>query len=328
MILAGDIGGTKTLLALYRNDGRILQQEIRKTYPSQDFDSFSNVLQQFIASSRPDTITAMALGIAGPIIDQACCTTNLPWTIVTRDLQLALKLDAVFLLNDLEATAYGMLHLPESDFLTLNSGEPKPGNIAVIAAGTGLGEAILHRAGNQWHPIATEGGHCEFAPQNKRQDDLLQWLRTLYPDHVSLERILSGDGIINLYRFLLESDAASPPAEFSALASSTFPTAQQISDQAINHHNPLCKATLQLFTEIYGAEAGNLALKSLPRSGLFIGGGIGPKIQPLLTNGTFIKSFSNKGRFSQMMKEIPVKLSLNEETALIGAAYYAHHRQH
>ncbi len=325
MILAGDIGGTKTLLALYQSEGATLQQITRKIYDSQGHAAFAEILADFTTSVDLSSLSSAALGIAGPIIDQTCNTTNLPWAISGKSLQGQLGLEKVFLLNDLEATAYGMTHLPASDFSSLNRGEPgSSGNIAVIAAGTGLGEALLYHQDDRWHPIATEGGHCEFAPQTSQQDNLLHWLRNHYPEHVSLERILSGPGIVSLYQFLLDTGFSSPPEEFPATNTEALPDAREISFQALTGNHPLCVETLRLFTEIYGAEAGNLALKSLSRGGVFIGGGIAPKILPLLKNGVFMDAFTRKGRFSNLMQSMPVRVSLNQETALIGAAYFAH----
>ena len=318
MILAGDIGGTKTLLALYEYQQGRLQEIICTRYPSADFDDFFTLLADFLAEVPLDRLEAAAFGVAGPVFDQQCRATNLPWVISTGHIRQRLGTDRVFLLNDLQATAYGMLHLADEDFITLNEGNTTKGNAAVIAAGTGLGEGILYHDDNgQWHPIATEGGHCEFAPQTARQDRLLGWLRQYYPEHVSIERILSGPGIRQLYQFILEddNDIAEPTPLGSAL----------ITERALGENDAACIETLELFSEIYGAEAGNLALKCLARGGVFIGGGIAPKILPILQRGQFIEAFTHKGRFSSMLSAIPVRVSLNEHTALLGAAWYALH---
>ncbi len=319
MILAGDIGGTKTLLALYEPDDGQLNQVVRKHYPSADYADFSDLLSTFLHDTNPQQLEAAALGVAGPVIDQRCVTTNLPWVISTAELQQSLQIDKAFLLNDLQATAYGMLHLPSDDFFCLNKGRKATGNVAVIAAGTGLGEAILfHEGEDRWHPIPTEGGHCEFGPQNALQDRLLQWLRDRYPEHVSIERILSGPGISNLYQFLLQEKQATPVGDHSPL-----PDAKEINELAFKKNDPIAREALVLFTEIYGAEAGNLALKSFSRGGVFIGGGIAPKILPLLRDGHFMRGFSKKGRFGPVLQDMPVNVSLNELTGLLGAAWFA-----
>ncbi len=319
MILAGDIGGTKTLLALYEPGAKQLNEVVCKQYPSAGYANFSDLLQTFLHATNPRRLEAAALGVAGPVIDQHCVTTNLPWVISSTELQQSLQIDKAYLLNDLQATAYGMLHLPNDDFFCLNKGSKVSGNVAVIAAGTGLGEAILYHEGeDRWHPIATEGGHCEFGPQNALQDRLLQWLRERYPEHVSIERILSGPGISNLYQFLLEEKQATPGGDRPPL-----PDAKTINELAFKKDDPIALEALILFTEIYGAEAGNLALKSFSRGGVFIGGGIAPKILPLLRDGHFMRGFSKKGRFSAVLQDMPVNLSLNELTGLLGAAWFA-----
>ena len=313
-VLAGDIGGTKTLLALFEQHGDRLRETARKKYASGDWRDFSALLADFVGECGQPTLTAAAIGIAGPVIAGECRTTNLPWLVRVDDLRGQLDTDAVFLLNDLQATGYGMLHLSDDDFAVLNEGQPGSGNAAVIAAGTGLGEGILFLDdGGRWHPLATEGGHCEFAPRNETQDTLLAWLRQRYPEHVSVERILSGPGLEDLYRFLGEFRQTTAPER----------DAQAITTDALAIGDPLCRETLVLFAEIYGAEAGNLALKCLARSGVYLGGGIAPKILPILRAGHFLRGFSAKGRFRGLLEAMPVKVSLNEETALLGAAHYA-----
>ncbi len=322
MILAGDIGGTKTNLALFRVVNGTLEVEVQQQFASREFSSLSDVIAAFKKESAMAAIDAACFGIAGPVIDGRCRTTNLPWEITTGALQIALDTDKVHLMNDLEATAYGMLYLPEEEFVELNpTGRPVEGNCAVIAAGTGLGEAILFHDGSQYHPIGSEGGHSDFAPVTPQQDELLKWLRNRYPGHVSFERILSGPGVYTLYEFLLESGFAPAPASMINLPEGRDRSAM-VSESALSQKDPLCMETLRLFAEIYGAEAGNLALKSMSLGGLYIGGGIAPKIMPFI-NDHFMNGFAAKGRFEEMLRGMQVKVALNPETALLGAAHFA-----
>lgn len=323
MILAGDIGGTKTSLALFDIQDNNLKLYAQHQYVSQDYGSFSDVIRQFINSYPNATITSASFGIAGPIINERCLTTNLPWDITAHDLRELLHIQSVYLLNDLEATAYGMLYLKSDEWIDLNPNTTIiKGNYAVIAAGTGLGEAMLYFDGKAYHPIASEGGHCDFAPLTPQQDKLLLWLRQRYPGHVSLERILSGPGISTLYDFLLESGFAKE-SDFLKNISESDDKSARISEGALLHNDPLCVETLRLFCEIYGAETGNLALKTLSIGGVYIGGGIAPKILPFLQTDTFINAFIRKGRFEPMLRNISLKVSLNPETALLGAAHFA-----
>ncbi len=314
MILAGDIGGTKTLLALFEADGDALREVARQRYPSGDYAEFGDILDRFLTDARPTGLEAATIGVAGPVIDGQCRTTNLPWTLDTTTLRHRLGIERVFLLNDLQATAYGMLYLDDSDFAVLNAGNAASGNAAVLAAGTGLGEAILFRDDNaRWHPIATEGGHCDFAPLDEQQDRLLAWLRQRYPDHVSIERIVSGPGLVDLHAFVRSERGEQ----------ATAITAEAITRGALAENDPCCLETLRLFARLYGAEAGNLALKSLARGGVYLGGGIAPKILPVLREGGFVAAFTAKGRFAPLLEQMPIKVSLNESTALLGAAWFA-----
>ncbi len=325
MILAGDIGGTKTVLSLAEidDDGQLncIQE---RTFASAEHESFDEILALFLP--KEVRIASACLGIAGPVVEQRCYATNLNWTIDAEELKIQLGAEQIKLLNDLEAMAVGMLYLDEDDFIELNpDAEPKTGTIAVIAAGTGLGEAILYWDGKKHHPIATEGGHCSFAPQNTQQEQLLQFLRSRYPHHVSYERILSGKGFSQLYDFLLDSQfAPACPAVPSARHAheSGIDRNAMISRLGINGEDPLCNEAVRLFAEIYGSEAGNLVLKSFAIGGVFIGGGIGPKIRPALENGEFMQAFISKGRFQGLLGKMSVKLALNPRTPLIGAMHY------
>lgn len=323
-ILAGDIGGTKTNLALHEtSDDQALTVTAQAQFASRDSKSLTDVISAFFEKIGRPVVDAACFGIAGPVIDGRVRTTNLPWDISTHALQDHLGTEQVRLLNDLESTAYGMLYLDDDEFVNLNpTGRPREGNRAVIAAGTGLGEAILYWDGGHYHPIATEGGHSDFAPVTTQQDELLKWMRNRYPGHVSVERILSGPGVFTLYEFLLESGFAAAPRSI-AQASDDVDRSALVSQCALQDSDPLCVETLRLFSEIYGAEAGNLALKTLSIGGVYVGGGIAPKILPMIKNGHFLNGFATKGRFEELLRGMEIKVALNPETALIGAARFA-----
>lgn len=325
MILAGDIGGTKTVLALIEkhSDGAI-RCIAEQTFASSEFQDFNQILELFLANQPP--LSAACLGVAGPVIKQRCQTTNLPWVLDARELKLRLGTDRIKLLNDLEAMAIGMLHLQPDEFIELNpNAQTNTGNIAVIAAGTGLGEAMLFWDGEQYHPIATEGGHCDFAPMNSQQDKLLNHLRGIYPEHVSCERILSGIGFSHIYDFLIANDFGKPCPAVPAANDPNHPGIDRsavISRFGIHGEDTVCSEVVRLFVEIYGAEASNLALKAFATGGVFIGGGIGPKIRTVLESGGFMEGFMAKGRFRPMLEKISVKLALNPRTPLLGAMHY------
>lgn len=322
MILAGDIGGTKTNLALFKAVEESLEVVVQQQFVSRDFSCLGDVIAAFKEKNTISAVDAACFGIAGPVIDGRCRTTNLPWEITTSALQADLGTDKVHLMNDLEATAYGMLYLPEDAFVELNpTGRPVEGNCAVIAAGTGLGEAMLFHDGREYHPIGSEGGHSDFAPVTPQQDELLKWLRNRYPGHVSFERVLSGPGVYTLYEFLLESGFGPAPASMINIPEGRDRSAM-VSECALSQKDPLCMETLRLFSEIYGAEAGNLALKSMSLGGLYVGGGIAPKILPFI-NDYFMNGFAAKGRFEEMLRGMQVRVALNPETALLGAAHFA-----
>lgn len=323
MILAGDIGGTKTVLALVakQDDGQLLIRH-EQIFASGDFGRFEDILQLFLLD-KP-AVSAACFGIAGPIVNQRCQTTNLPWLIDASDLQDLLGTPKVRLLNDLEAMALGMLQLDASEWVELNpQAQAQRGNIAVIAAGTGLGEAVLYWDGQRHHAMATEGGHSSFAAMNAQQDALLAYLRPMFPAHVSYERILSGIGFSHLYDFLLASGfAPACPAVPAPDNQSGMDRNALISRLGVMGEDALCQEAVRLWVEIYGAEAGNLALKSLASGGVFIGGGIGPKIRPVLESGVFLKAFTAKGRFQSFLSTLSIKLALNPKTPLLGAMHY------
>jgi glucokinase len=321
MFLAGDIGGTKTLIALFEEAGDRLRAVREETFHSRDHASLEEILGRFLAGGERPPIQAGCFGVAGAVVDGKSHTTNLPWALDELTLANALRIPRVKLLNDLEAAAYGMLYLEGDELCTLQAGVRRLGNIGVIAAGTGLGEAFLVWDGARHLVVASEGGHVDFAPRGEDQIALLRFLQREF-DHVSYERVLSGPGLFNIYRFLRETGAAPQPAWVQARLEREDPPAV-ISELALNGKDALCQRALDLCTSIYGAAAGNLALKGLCVGGVFIAGGIGPKIQAKLQQGGFMKAFRDKGRFEALLASIPVHLSLNPKAPLLGAAHGA-----
>ncbi len=324
MILAGDIGGTKTNLALYEIRDDKIELIYSHKFVSGDYTSFIDILDEF-KNMIPDTkIKAACFGIAGPIIDDECIITNLPWQKITKkELEENINTNKVAILNDLSATAYGMLYLDENELVHLNpKGKKTKSTSCVVAAGTGLGEGILYFDGDSFHPMATEGGHTDFAPQNELEDELLKFLRTRFPEHVSYERVLCGEGIYTLYEFLKGYLNLDEPQKMIDIKDDEDKSAM-ISECAILDNDILCVKTLELFCRLYGAEAGNLALKSLSTGGVYICGGIAPKILPILEKGVFLDAFLSKGRFRELLEKMELKVSLNQDSALLGSLYYA-----
>jgi glucokinase len=323
VILAGDIGATKTVLALFREVSGSIEVVREEIYQSQKFSRFEQVLARFLANGESVRIKAVCLGVAGPVRDGRCKTTNLSWSLDEQSLAKSLGVKNVCLLNDLAAMAYGMLFLPSRQVAVLNEGRPpkRRGNIAVIAAGTGLGEAILCWDGQDYFPVASEGGHVDFAPQTDLEMELFRFLRSEY-GHVSYERILSGPGILNIYNFLRQTGIAPEPDWLRKRLQAGDPS-PTITEIGLRQGHELCTESLALFASIYGAESGNLALKTLSLSGVYLGGGIAPKILDKLKDGTFMQAFYDKGRYSDLLRKIPVKVALNPRVGLIGAARYA-----
>jgi glucokinase len=323
MILAGDIGGTKTDIALFQPEGTELIEIRRETFPSRKFNSLDDIIERFLQSEDP-SIHSACFGVAGPVINGRCETTNLPWIIDGTKIRQRFGFPMVILLNDLEAMAYGTLRLSEKEYYSINTGIPQTtGNRCVIAAGTGLGEAILFWNGSQFIASASEGGHADFAPRNSNEIKLLEYLLDRF-SRVSYERILSGPGLFNIYQFLKETHQGKEPGWLKESLEKEDPAAV-ISETALEEKSDLCVKALNLFTSIYGAEAGNLALKGMATGGVYIGGGIGKKILKTLKERSFLDSFKEKGRMGPLMKRIPVKVILNEKVALLGVAHYADH---
>jgi len=319
-VLAGDIGGTKTLLGLYRVEGGAPALVREKHYATRDFKTLEEVASDFLSGAW--AIDAACFGVPGPIIGGVSHATNVPWTMEEGALARALGVPGARLINDLEATAYGMLELQESEIVVLQRGDPPPARapIAVIAAGTGLGEgALVPLEEGRWRSIATEGGHSDFAPRGREQIELLEYLGKEF-DHVSFERVLSGPGLVNIYKFLKANAPETEPQWLSDEFAHASDAAAVISETALNGRDPRCVEALRIFTDIYGAEAANLALKFMALGGVYIGGGIAPKILPTLSAGGFVRAFLAKGRLDKVLARIPVRVSLNPGTGLIGAA--------
>jgi len=321
MILAADIGGTKTLLALYQQQELNLNCIKKQRFVSADFKTFEALLANFLVDEE---ITSVCIGVAGPVMNGVCKTTNLPWVLKASNIAKQTLTEKVILLNDLEATAWGILNLSADNFVELNSQAAmvRQGNKAILAAGTGLGEAIITWDGQKNHVVATEGGHADFAPKSDEEILLLQYLMKRYPEHVSYERLVSGEGLVNIYQFLKSLDTSIVNNETERQIQMQDP-AVVISENCMNAKDELCIKALNLFCQIYGAEAGNLALKCLPYGGVVLAGGIGTKILPVIKQGLFMQGFLAKGRYRKVLEQISVKVCLNQETALLGAAYYS-----
>jgi len=321
MILAGDIGGTKTNLALFDADGEQLEIIAEKKFDSQAHAGLKEIVSAFLQKHRL-TVDQACFGIAGPVRDERSVTTNLPWEIDARGLAKQFGFRSVNLLNDLEANAYGIAALTADDFMILNQGIRDPiGNAAIIAAGTGLGEAGLYWDGRQHHPFACEGGHTDFAPRNKLEAELLRFLLKRHT-RASYERVLSGPGLYTVYQFLRDTGRGEEPDWLAQELKHKDPSAV-ISQAALENRVDLCSRALELFVSLYGAEAGNLALKMMATGGMYIGGGIAPRIIQKLRDGTFMKAFTAKGRMKPLLEAIPVRVILNDKTALLGAAHCA-----
>lgn len=324
-ILAGDIGGTKSYLAIAEVRGTQVSLVHEASYPNRAYASFEELLGDFLSGAKsllhPGNIRA-AFGIAGPVQGRVAQTTNLPWRIDADAVQLRFGLTQCTLLNDLEATACGLPALVDKDVIALQSGAPNAsGNRAVIAAGTGLGEAGLYWDGQRHRPFAGEGGHASFAPGNELDCAFLKYMQRQH-QHASWERVVSGMGLLSLHEFLRQHHHVEAP-QWLAEQMCSGDAAAAIADAALSERDEICVETLNWFVRLYGAEAGNLALKMMSRGGVYLGGGIAPKILPLLQNGKFIDAFLDKGRMRPLLEAMPVSVILNDKAALFGAALRA-----
>jgi glucokinase len=322
-ILAGDIGGTNTRLALFETSRHNpLLATLEQTYSSTAHPSIESILELFIKQHKLPRIERACFGLAGPVINQVCETTNLPWRVAATQINQKFGFNSTWLLNDLEANAWGIETLSTADLHTLNPGASNPsGNRSIISAGTGLGEAGLYWDGDAYHPFPSEGGHTDFSPSTQLEFALFEHLSERY-NHVSWERLISGPGIETLYRFLSHQQNVATPQWLQEMMNS-IGIAPAISQAALNQTDPICEDSLDLFIRLYAREAGNHALKIMATGGVYLGGGIAPQIVPLLQQGSFMSLFLAKGRMQPIMESMPVKIILNDKTALNGAARYA-----
>lgn len=323
MLLAGDIGGTKTNLAVFSTSEKDGWKKplAEATFPSGRYSSLEALVEEF-QGQHHFQIDLASFGVAGPVVGGRATITNLPWVLEENHLKKALHIPAVGLLNDLNAIAHGVPFLDSKDLHILNAGRPvERGSIAVIAPGTGLGEAFLTWEGGRYHPHTSEGGHADFAPADELQSELLRYLQQRYT-HVSFERVCSGRGVPNIYNFLKESGHASEPDWLTDMLKDAHDPTPIIFEQALDkaHAGGICSMTLELFVAILGAEAGNMALKVLATGGVYLGGGIPPRILSLLAEGRFMQAFLRKGRLSDILLPVPVYVILNPNIALLGAA--------
>lgn len=318
MILAGDVGGTNTRLAFFDIRNGQLERISERTYPSREHSSLNDIVADF-AGTQKETAAAAGIGIAGPVRDGVSHATNLPWVVDARRLAQRTGIRSIVLLNDLEANGYGIATLAFSDFAILQQGTPNAvGNAVIVSPGTGLGEGSLYWDGKQHWPLPSEGGHASFAPEDDIQDELLRFLRAQF-GHVSWERLVCGPGLFNIYKFLRDTGREAEPAWLAEKLRTEDPS-REISTAAMEGKSVLCEKALDLFVILLGQECGNMALKVLANGGVYLGGGIPPKILPKLKTPAFLKAFTNKGRFRAVLEGMPVRVILNEYTALRGAA--------
>ncbi|MDZ7696350.1 MAG: glucokinase [Deltaproteobacteria bacterium] len=320
-VLAGDIGGTKTNLAVFTAESGLNAPITEATFPSGDYPSLEVIVQEFLSGTQTK-IDIASFGVAGPVVNGKSKITNLPWMMDEARLANALGIASVHLLNDLLALASAVPLLTGKDLHVLNTGRAVSGGpMAVVAPGTGLGEAYLTWDGTTYRAHASEGGHADFAPSNALEIGLLQYLLKRF-DHVSYERVCSGSGLVNIYTYLKDSGYAEEPAWLADQMASVHDPTPAIVQAALDEERPcrLCQATLNMFISILGAEAGNVALKVMASGGVYLGGGILPRIVSAIEKGPFMEAFGRKGRMSHLLEDIPVYVILNPKAALMGAA--------
>jgi glucokinase len=323
MILAGDVGGTKVHLALYDFINGKMEYSRDERYQAKDYSGLEEIVKEFLGAY---TVTAACFGVPGPVRDGRLRLTNLPWTLDSRELAVSLGINHVFLINDLEANGYGVAELAADQIYTLSEGDTSQiGNRALLAAGTGLGEALLIWNGHSHTPYPSEGGHADYAPRNEDEIDLLRFLKQKYNGRISQERVVSGQGLSNIYEFLREVRGIDEPVWLAERLAAEDPNAV-ITELALKAKSEICEKTMDMFISAYGAEAGNLALKILSVGGVYVGGGIAPRILEKLKDGRFMKAFTDKGRMSQLLINMPVRVILESRAALLGAAAYAEAR--
>ncbi len=324
MILAGDVGGTKVHLALYDFTNGKLSHTRDERYPAKDYSGLQEIVKEFLGA---DKVTSACFGVPGPVRDGRLRLTNLPWTIDSRELATGLDIQHVFLINDLEANGYGIAELSSDQIYTLSEGDASQmGNRALISGGTGLGECFLVWNGRIHVPYPSEGGHADFAPRNEDEIELFRFLRQKYNGRISFERVVSGMGMRSIYEFLRDIKGIDEPKSLAEKIAAAEDANAVITEMGLAAKSELCEKTLDMFVSVYGAEAGNLALKILSVGGIYIGGGIAPRILEKLKDGTFLQAFRDKGRLSQLLINMPVRVILESRAALLGAAAYAEAR--
>jgi len=326
MILAGDVGGTKVHLALYDFKQGALVHLQDERFPAHGFDGLEPIVRKFLDTCPQGDITAACFGVPGPVRQGRLKLTNLPWTLDSEQLSQTLNIPHVFLINDLEANGYGVTELKPDQIYTLNEGDRGAvGNRALVSAGTGLGEGVMVWDGRRHIPMPSEGGHCDFAARNELEVELLRYLMKKLDGRASFERVVSGLGIHNIYQFLRDEKKMIESPELAERLKHEDPNAV-IGELGDSGKDELCAKTLEVFVSAYGAEAGNMALKVLAVGGIYIGGGIAPKILKTMRSGTFMQAFADKGRMSDLLIKTPVHIILESRCALMGAAAYAEQR--
>jgi glucokinase len=328
MILAGDVGGTKVHLALYEFAGGRLRGVRDQKFPAHEYASLDLVVKAFLGAGDAEKVAAACFGCPGPVRDGRLKLTNLPWTLDARELQSLLGIEHIFLINDLEANGYGIPELAPEAVFTLHEGDSHAvGHRGLVSAGTGLGECLLvwDARLRQHLPLPSEGGHCDFAARNEREVALLEYLQRELKGRVSFERVVSGIGIKNVYAFLRDDQKMEEPEWLRTRMANEDPNAV-IGECAENGSSEICFETMQIFAAAFGAEAGNVALKVLAAGGMYLGGGIAPKILKTMQNGKFIEAFLDKGRMRPLLEAMPVRIILDDTCALLGAAAYAEAR--
>lgn len=318
LLLAADIGGTKTYLALFSLSHGTLEEVREGAYLNSRHKGPEEVLRDFLRVGEAAAVEAAVFGIACPVVGNRCSLTNLNWTIDADELKAAFGFRELALINDLQAIGWGVALLGASDFFVLQQGAAREGNAALIAAGTGLGESILFWDGSVHLPSPSEGGHADFGPRDRTEIELLEFLKERH-GHVSYERIVSGMGLENIYEFVRSRSKEKEPERIKERFASDS-VAAVVADEGMRESDRNCAEALRIFVSVYGAEAGNLALKALATDGVYIGGGIAPKVLPALSSGGFLEAFREKGRFTDFMKGLPVRVILNDRAGILGAA--------
>ena len=321
VVLAGDVGGTKTSVGLFVTGKKRPEPLVVESFASREAPHLENIVEQFL-KSHPASISSACFGIAGPVINGRCRATNLPWVVSEAQMKRRFHWRHVRLFNDLAAAAVAVPLLRRSEQVFLNKGiVQKKGNLALLSPGTGLGQAMLIYKDGVYVPLSSEGGHVGFSPTTEAEIELWRYLRRKY-GHVSVERVLSGPGLVNVYSWLRDSGRFEEPLWLKALMKEGDP-AKAISENALRRRQALCVESLRSYVSMLGSAAGNLALTSMAVGGIYLGGGIPPKILPALKKGAFLKAFMAKGRFADFLAQIPVRVILNDKAALLGAAHTA-----